>query len=316
MIHARHGGPALLLPGLIFWLVDRLIRFRYNFRPAHIADVAQYEGDVTKLKICGIVSLLPCRVVWVQIPSVSFCDWHPFTVASVGTDNEITVAIRGLGGYTRAVQTAIDVSRQFNVTGEESTSLRVRVDGSYGVGRLQWGLYPLTVLVAGGIGITPGLSIAAYILRQARRVDHEQADRLPWHVHFVWIVKHREYVKWFAEELRALSDLASAPTVHATFDLTIHITQGSTFGNEGESEKDEKRVPITQTDGYDGPGRLMIGRPNIFQLFENLRQRYTNLDAGVNVCGPRTLVKAVRTAAAQSSRPSGVFYVDDEAFEL
>jgi predicted ferric reductase len=316
MIHVRHGGPEFLLPGLILWGIDRLIRFRYNFRSTHIVETAQYEGGVTKLKVRGIPSLHPCKIVWIQIPSVCFWDWHPFTVASVGTDNEITVAIRGLGGYTRAVQTAVDVAQQFSVNSEESTSLRVRVDGPYGVGRLQWGLYPLTVLIAGGIGITPGISIAAYIMQRASRPAGEPTACPPWHIHLVWIVKHREHIKWFAEELKALADLASVPTVRATFDLTIHITQESTPDSDGTSVKDEKGLHIAETYGYDGPGRLVLGRPDILQLFNNLRQRYMNLDAAVNVCGPGELVSAVRTAAAKWSRPSGVFYVEDEAFEL
>ncbi|KAE8393137.1 ferric reductase NAD binding domain-containing protein [Aspergillus alliaceus] len=315
MIHVPRPGQEFFLPGLSLWVIDRLIRFYYNFRPARITDVAQYEGNLTKLRISGVSSHQPARIVWIQIPNVSFLNWHPFTLASAGPGDEVTVAIRGLGSYTRTVQVAVEVARHTSIPSEEFKCLRVRVDGPYGVSGIRWGLYPVIVIVAGGIGITPGLSIASYIMQQASRAAGP-GNCQGWHIHFVWVVKCRAHVAWFTDALSSLKTMASVPSTRATFELTIHVTQEHTSNDANVSEKKEIGISVSDAGGYDGPGSLMLGRPNLPQVFKDLRDMYPTLDAAVSVCGPRSLVKGVRTAAAMESCLSGVFHVEDEAFEL
>lgn len=319
LIHASHG-PEFLLPGLILWVVDRFIRLASNFRSVQIADVVQYQGEVIKLKIRGIKSSDPGKIVWIQIPDVSFWNWHPFTLAPARVEDEIAVAIRGLGGYTRRLQLAMHGPRRQRADeSQQSKPPRIRVDGPYGVGRLQWGVYGVAVLVAGGIGIVPGLSIASYIMEQARGAGTDRADDQLRHIiHFVWVIKNMEHIQWFKEELKLLKDTSLMPSVRATFDLTIHVT--GTMGSDEIVRKDEialqSQSHAPEPDSLEGPHKLIHGRPNLSELFNNLQERYPNMDTAVSVCGPKSLVRAVRRAAAASSNQSGVFFVEEEIFEF
>ena len=98
-----------------------------------------------------------------------------------------------------------------------SGRLKIRVDGPYGVGRLRWARYPVVVLVAGGIGITPGISIASHLVKEASMVGPSQGG---WHLLLLWVIRDGKHARWFEEELTRLAALAARPDVPVSFDVT------------------------------------------------------------------------------------------------
>ncbi|KAH6665932.1 ferric reductase like transmembrane component-domain-containing protein [Halenospora varia] len=315
LIHATKG-PEFLLPGLLLWAIDRAIRFWNNFRHYGVTDVTPYAGDVVKFKVKGVQVSHPGQIAWVQIPSISFLNWHPFTIASAPGDKEAVLAIRGLGGYTKKVQmlpnnckTSGEVTMAEDLTVLKS-GVKIRMDGPYGVSGVRWGLHPVTVLVAGGIGITPGISIATHIVKRGVLAKNSQQQ---WHIHLLWVVKERIHIKWFEDELRGLAEILADPSVLVTLDVTIHVTGGNarSAGN-GTSEIYEMETP----DKYTGPGVVVQGRPNLIEWFAKVMTTRSGLDSVVNACGPRPLINEVRRAAATTSWEGCHFHVEEEVFEL
>lgn len=157
-------------------------------------------------------------------------------MSSTTSENEVTVGLRGLGGFTRKVHQAV---KDHHDEGRESQALkifRVRVDGPYHVRRMHGAIYPLTILVAGGIGITPGIGIASYIMQQAEVAG---TDMVGCHVHLAWIVKERTHMEWFADELKSITAKAAMPSVHITFDITVYVTGKVKFGENSPASKNE-----------------------------------------------------------------------------
>jgi predicted ferric reductase len=141
LIHATKG-PEFLLPGLFLWVIDRVIRFANNFRSVKVKSVTQYPGDVTKFRIEGLKTSHPGRITFMQIPGVSFLNWHPFTIASAPGDKDTVLAIRGLGGYTKKLQN--NIGMKINAQGDNTPgatmippTISLRLDGPYGVGNIQ-----------------------------------------------------------------------------------------------------------------------------------------------------------------------------------
>ena len=310
-IHATRG-PEFLLPGLSLWVVDRAIRFLRNFRSVRVLSATQYPGDMTKLRMEGLRTTHPGQITWIQIPKASFFNWHPFTVVSAPGDKEVVLAVRGLGGYTHKLQSIESAvkSPQENTSEEKANVMKVRLDGPHGVGDLEWGQHPVTVLVAGGIGITPGMSIAMHIIKNVKLSDEAIGGGQKSHIHLLWTVKHPAHLRWFEEELVELAARASDPAVPVTFDVTIHVT-----GSVRPAGSPEYPMAETQ-DEYRGPGVVVQGRPNMAQYFKELRTMRWGLDTAVNACGPRPMIRDVRRAAAKSSGKGGVFHVSEEVFEL
>ncbi|KAI7764106.1 hypothetical protein LZL87_006488 [Fusarium oxysporum] len=316
LIHASHG-PEFMLPGLLLWGIDRAIRFAYNFRTIQVQSVEAFEGNVTKFKVKGLKTHTPGQVVWLQIPMVSFVNWHPFTVASAPDDPEktATIAVRGLGGFTKAVQYA-DCSCDVNQHGCASLDsnsmmahpLKMRLDGPYGVGSVSWGLLPVTVLVAGGIGITPGISIASHIIRQ---MGIDVGSHSASHIHLLWVVRDAQHIQWFADELTELVKACAKPDSSATLEISIFVTGGI----HREVHISE---PSHEMQGMSSPQPWSIhsGRPDLKQWFGQLKSKRPGMDAAVNLCGPRQLLKQGRAAAFGVSDGEGLFFVQEEVFEL
>jgi predicted ferric reductase len=316
LIHATQAAE-FLLPGLALWVIDRLIRLTYNFRAVKITTVSQHAGHLTKFTVTGLRRHAPSQIAWIQIPTISFLNWHPFTIVSVpSSKGEATFAVRGLGGYTKKLHEA--VTSDSDATScpklQASSSLVMRVDGPYGVGHIPWGYYSVNIIVAGGIGITPGMTIANHIVELAQKAHHVGPDR-GWHVHILWVIKTAQFITWFDEELASLAALAADKDVAVTFDLDVHVTGNTALDESSYEDHTPPKLPAH----LDPRSCIRDGRPDMPSYFHGLRKLYPGLDAGVSACGPRSLINSVRLSAVtplSGSKNMGAYHVEEEVFEL
>lgn len=319
LYHANPGGPEFLLPGFVLWVVDRGIRLWHNFKTINIQSITYYTGDVLKLRFQGVKPHRPGQMAWIQIPTISYFNWHPFTMASGPDDESTVIAIRGLGHYTKKVQllsssatSACDNVSSENVDAiytEETPRIKLAVDGPYGLDRIQYDRHSVIAIVAGGIGITPGISITSHIMHHAKLAKVSGSSR---HLHILWVIKNRQHVTWFDKELTEMLSIASDARLRVSINLDIYIT--GTHLAEDAVDKDMDNMGTIQK--YDGPETAHYGRPNILQWFQHIKTARTGHDVAVNVCGPRQLMQDVRNAAAATSSTDGLFLVHEEQFEL
>ncbi|KAM7192561.1 ferredoxin reductase [Naviculisporaceae sp. PSN 640] len=355
--HAADAAE-FLVPGLALSGLDRAVRAWYsNVRNVEVTGMTHYSaGDVTKLRFEGkMLSPRPGQIVWVQVPGVSWLNWHPFTIipfvygessASKGQTEGGTIAIRALGGYTRKVMGHLLAAKpepghhgncndtedyrpnnlgDTNMTSVAS-SVKIRIDGPYGQGRLQYSNYPVIVLVAGGIGITPAINIATHLVNEAMRarqsrlaspscppsINHDHQPRPHQYIHLLWAVKDVTHLSWFEEELSSLVALTQSKNLPLTLDVSLYVTNG------GKDSIREEQELGRMTYKYQGPGKVHPGRPNMTGWFQHVRAslRPGLGDVAVNLCGPGPLVRSARKAALQVSDKDVLFMVEQEEFEF
>lgn len=324
LYHAA-AGPEFLLPGLCLWAVDRAWRLWNNFgRVVTVQSVTYHHaGDVVKVRFAGVKTRYPAQMAWIQLPSVSVLNWHPFTIASAPGDETGTVAIRALGRYTKKAQ-KLDAGQDMEIAKEnvyapggnqhappQSSQLIMRLDGPYGVGNPMWTRHPVVVLVAGGIGITPEISIASHIVKEALRLGCLSGQR---HVYLLWSVSDGRHPHWFEDELINLAEVASRHDVPISLNISIHVTNGRA-GKGVMTGKEEQGIDGDNVT-YKGPGEIHEGRPDVVQWFQQIREATVGSDVAVSVCGPQSLKNAVRRAAARVSSKECLFFVEEEVFEL
>jgi predicted ferric reductase len=87
--------------------------------------------------------------VYINIPSLSHWQWHPFTIASAPGEPHIELGIRSLGDYTHQLVTYVDTHPTFTI----------RVYGPFGKIPFRYKRYNELLLLATGIGITPHIAI-------------------------------------------------------------------------------------------------------------------------------------------------------------
>ncbi|WP_161635252.1 ferredoxin reductase family protein [Aquimarina macrocephali] len=83
-----------------------------------------------------------------NFPSISKKEQHPFTISSHPYDNELRIIIKGLGDYTNDINEKLSIGEQ------------VLVEGPYGHFSSKYVKEQDQIWIAGGIGITPFLSLS------------------------------------------------------------------------------------------------------------------------------------------------------------
>ncbi|KAK3112393.1 hypothetical protein LTR53_011389 [Teratosphaeriaceae sp. CCFEE 6253] len=151
-----HGTAALLQsPMLGYWLAfpallvifERSWRFIRGFMT--IPATARLLDDETVLVTCKHPHGHDWRYsagqyLLLQVPKVSFFQWHPFTISSC-RGNTLQVHIKRDGDWTNRLAEVIDGAEE----------LKLGIDGPFGAPAQRFYDYDYSIIVGGGIGITP-----------------------------------------------------------------------------------------------------------------------------------------------------------------
>ena len=209
------------------WLSSYLIRLFYlNWtNPLRMSWLIGEECAVTILPENAVKVTVPTQTKWrpgqyvyLRMPGVAIFENHPFTIASLCSDDfpseygpnyrDMTLVFRPFGGFTRKVY---DTSLR---KGPYKT-YRAFIDGPYGGMQRQMASFDHVIFFAGGSGIT---ALASQLLDLIKRMRDGKA--VTKQVHVVWALKRPETMEWFKEELRICREFAPPGSVQCSFYIT------------------------------------------------------------------------------------------------
>ena len=305
------------------YLLERIYREIQSRRPTRIHKVIRHPYDALEIQFLKpSMKYKAGQWLLLNVPSVSTTQWHPFTITSCPFDPYVSVHVRQVGDWTRALGDALGAgpsqAKEFDgldlmgiyeialQNGQEMPA--IRIDGPYGAPAEDVFDNEIAVLIGTGIGVTPWASILKNIWHL--RAGPNPPRRLR-RVEFIWVCKDTSSFEWFQtllSSLEAQSTEAAAGSGAGPEFLRIHTyltqrldvdTTANIYLNSVGTELD----PLTALNS-----RTNFGRPDFKRLFGAMRDGIVDgsymvglkggeADVGVYFCGPNNAARDIRTAA-------------------
>ncbi len=209
---------------------------KLDYRITEINDLGHQITEIILKPVRKELHYLAGQFAFFKFPSISKREQHPFTISSHPYDNLLRITVKSLGDYT------IDLSKKLKV-GDKAL-----VEGAYGHFSSSYIKESDQIWIAGGIGITPFLSLAK--------------DIHPNKVHLYWCVKQRE-------EAVYLDELREITTKNPNFQFTIWTSSKSGYLTANKIE----------TENFKNKGYLICGPKALKEsLIKGLLQKGVSRD--------------------------------------
>lgn len=262
------------------------------------------------------------QYLFLNVPALSKYQWHPFTITSCPSDPYISVHIRQVGDFTKALGDMLgagadakgfehlDPMGQYEIACQNGAQMpTLRIDGPYGAPAEDVFDNEIAVLIGTGIGVTPWASILKSIWH--KRNAPGGSDMRLRRVEFIWVCRDISSFEWFQTLLSSLERQGGANSTdflrihtYLTQRLDVDTAQNIVLNSVG-MEVD----PLTQL-----RTGTQYGRPDFPKLFATMRdgimdQSYIGLEGtlktnvGVYFCGPSVAARDIRKACNAASTP-------------
>ncbi|EGU73887.1 hypothetical protein FOXB_15603 [Fusarium oxysporum f. sp. conglutinans Fo5176] len=320
----------LVAGGLYF--VERIYREMRAMRETRITRVFRHPYNVVEIQfVKPSFKYKPGQWLFLQVPSISRYQWHPFTITSCPFDPYVSVHVRQIGDFTRVLGDAVgagqaqselyadsvpDPKAIYEIALQNGQQMPLlRIDGPYGAPAEDVLENEIAILIGMGIGVTPWASVLKNIwhLRNGR----VSAIRLR-RVEFIWICKDTAAFEWFHPLLSSLEDLtvkeaAASPENSAQEFLRIH-----TYLTQKLDDDMAQNVVLNSVGSIVDPLTKLkagtnFGRPDFPKLFQHVRdqiddgtylpglERSIQATVGVYFCGPAAAAREIKSACRNVS---------------
>lgn len=190
LFHAGDRHFYMIFPGVFLFGLDKLLRIIQSRPQTCILSAKIYPCNVMELILPKDPrsNYTPTSVIFMKIPSISKLQWHAFSITSSSAVNDQTVSlmIKCEGWWTNSLYNMIN--SEPDTVSSNMKCIPVAIEGPYGPPSMDFLRYDSLILVAGGIGITPFLSI----LQEIYSTRNRNISRIPTRVLLTHVMKKSE----------------------------------------------------------------------------------------------------------------------------
>ncbi|KAH7169998.1 ferric reductase NAD binding domain-containing protein [Dactylonectria macrodidyma] len=323
--------PIIMVIAAAIWVVDRLIRgtfLLFNLRDGTATIYPLPRGGIKLVMRTPRAAANPGLHCFVWIPGIRAFQTHPFTITS-HTTSSLEMIVKSHAGFTKDLY-------EFAVSNPGSV-VNASIDGPYGsLPNLKH--YDKLVFIAGGSGAAFTFGLMDKWLSQLQPGSTQL-------VHFIWTVREKENLAWFADHLDELSchpsqisvalhvtgesistspcqyysPGSSTPTLIASGDFLPQIARGGPVESLYHLTLSSRLAASLEEYEHE---RLLSETPESMDLESRFDIKYQRLRAndiisdivrstGVNqqvlvaACGPRSLMKDVMMTVGSCMRSDG-----------
>ena len=196
------------------------------------------------------VSWTPGQHAYLAIQSIAPLQAHPFSIASIPSDEKLEFLVRAHTGGTKRLLDYSQTHHWLSTTREpiKGNSVPVTIDGPYG--RLRpLEQFDTVILLAGSTGASFTMPLLRDLVRRwkepgSRATPLRPAGAATRRVRFVWAVKSGAQLAWLSRQLaEALEDVAALRA--AGVDVQLHASVYVTCDEGFTREWNERRRPAS-----------------------------------------------------------------------
>uniref|UniRef100_A0A3P8XH77 NAD(P)H oxidase (H2O2-forming) n=1 Tax=Esox lucius TaxID=8010 RepID=A0A3P8XH77_ESOLU len=283
-----------LIPPALLFLLDKLISLNRKKVEIPVVKATLLPSGVTFLEFKRPQGFVYRSGQWVRVACLALGtdEYHPFTLTSAPHQETLSLHIRAVGPWTSQLREAYDPEQQ-------ETFPKLYLDGPFGEGHQDWTNFEVSVLVGGGIGVTPFASILKDLVFKSSIKCKIQCKK----VYFIWVTRTQRQFEWVSEIIREVEDQDTLDLV----SVHIYITQlpekfdlrtTMLYVCERHFQKVWNRSLFTGLRSV-----THFGRPPFVSFFNSLQEVHPEVDKiGVFSCGPPGLTKNVEKACQQMNK--------------
>ncbi|KAI3435333.1 FAD-binding FR-type domain-containing protein, partial [Psidium guajava] len=209
-----------VFPGIFLFGLDKLLRIIQSRPYTNVLSARVLPCEAVELTLPKDPKLKysPTSVVFMKVPRISKLQWHAFSITSSSNVQEDTMSlmIKCEGWWTNAIGRMI--TEELNSDAHRMKCVRVAIEGPYGPSTVDFLRYDSMLLIAGGIGITPFLSI----LQEIVSAKGSSRYKFPENIHLIHAVKRSQDMSLLSSISHILCD-KSLGKLH--LKLKVYVTR-------------------------------------------------------------------------------------------
>lgn len=301
-----YNSDYYLIPVLILFFIEKDLRIWRSRVPIDISSAIFHPGNTLELRFEKPgMKYLPGQYLFICVPKLSGVQWHPFTISSAPDEGFVSVHIKQIGDWTKALgkllqDCELDPMAEFP---------KILVDGPYGAPAQDIFKYETCAMVSAGIGVTPAASLLKAVFFNFRNGTPMKLKKMC----FIWIARDKQDFEWFQALLGTLEQ--SVP--RDFLEIQIYLT--------GKLDMDDIHN-IALNDGLRGgvdpvtelSTRCRYGRPQWDNIFRSFKETQFNpgkkTRMGIFYCGPNPLAVTLSEACKRQSEARFEFELRKEHF--
>lgn len=226
---------------------------------------------------------------WVRIACMALNkrEYHPFTLTSSPNEDNLTLHIRSVGPWTTLIRTTYE---QANTSGNSKKLPKIYLDGPYGEGHQDWNNYDVSILIGGGIGVTPFASIL-------KDIAHRSGQTRCKKIYFIWVSRTQKQFEWLIDIIREVEykDIKNVISCHifiTQFFEKFDVRMILLYVMERHYQRVANRSLFTNLKAV-----THFGRPNFAKILKTVQTLHEHTPRiGVFSCGPPSMTSSVNAA--------------------
>ncbi|XP_038077765.1 dual oxidase 2-like isoform X2 [Patiria miniata] len=307
-----HGSGNLVQPPFFYYFfLGPVILFTLD----KMVSISRKKAEITVVK----AELLPSNVTmlefkrpttfeyksgqWVRIAckTLNSSEYHPFTLSSAPHEENLSLHIRAVGPWTMNLRHTFDP----NVVREHPYP-KLFLDGPYGEGHQDWYQFEVSVLVGGGIGVTPFASILKDLVARSAQGQKFTCKK----VYFIWVTRTQKQFEWLTDIIRDVedkdvNDLVSVHIFITQFFQKFDLRTTMLYICERHFQKISERSLFTGLRSI-----THFGRPQFETFLQSLQDEHPSVNKiGVFSCGPPGMTNNVEKACTELNKYDGAAFI-------